>query len=512
MIRLILHEGKSYSAEEIRTQVIQNHTAHGFVADFPEEQSMRVAKRIIEALTELKLPSTQLPTASVVPVSEDAENEDALDDERDEDNRVYLARPTRNGGLALRHLVGSATLQWQQSDDLPPVAIEVLPKIRHRNEKDDRAGLRRMWEYACDLNLREEEKANKADDARMPLHEWLIQRFLEQVDQLLARGIRAQYVEHEDNLLTVRGRLSIQENLRQNAHAPHRFFCRFEEFSPNRPENRLIKSAILAVRAHTQVPATRRRAAHLAEWLHEVPVSADISRDFALWQTGRLMTQYLEIRPTCEWILRSLSATPVAGRQPMFGRFVRMNDVFERYVVRWSGETLASSSRFRIYDQVSAPDNIKTLYEEPTVGKKDMQPDMRIYDGKECVAILDAKWKAPSDGQTPSDGDLYQMFAYAYHWLALPHKTEEMKLIGLVYPTADESRYSAHFSFPALKSIKSIAGGRLRFLLPKWDDATGKWREGFLVTRDEGFPFFSSDAAQDLICRQRGEASINQSA
>jgi len=384
-------------------------------------------------------------------------------------------------------LVGSATLQWHPSDDLPPVAVEVLPKIAHGNEEDDRAGLRRMWEYACELNLREEEQANEADDAKMPLHEWLIQRFLKQVEQLVARGIRAHYLEEEDNLLTVRGRLSVQENLRQNTHAPHRFYCRFEEFSPNRPENRLIKSAILAVRAHTQVPDTRRRAAHLAEWLHEVPVSPGVSRDFSLWRTDRLMTHYLEIRPTCEWILRCQSASPVAGLQSMIGRFVRMNDVFERYVTRWMQETMQGN--YQVLGQSEGESTLPLCKDTHDRPEYQMRPDIRVVccsaSQKDCVAILDAKWKPSNkDGKLASGGDLYQMFAYASHWLSGSDYEDTPRLIGLIYPTTNERETSHTFSYPKLAHV---TGRVLRFHLPR-RTTDGRWREGFLVdqaTHDE---------------------------
>jgi|GEM_PF-2551251 len=480
MIRLILREGERYSAKQIRTQVFSDHQATSVIADFPEERTTLLVKRIIETLIELKLPSTQLPTVTSVPLSEDAENDDALDDERDEDNRVYLARPTRNGGLALRHLVGSATLQWLPSEGLPPVAVEVLPKITHEDEDADRASLRRMWEYACDLNLREEEQANEADDAKMPLHEWLIQRFLNQVEQLLARGIRANYVGNEGNLLTVRGRLSVQENLRQNTHAPHRFYCRFEEFSPNRPENRLIKSTILAVRAQTQLPDTRRRAAHLAEWLHEVPASSDISRDFALWRTDRLMTHYLEIRPTCEWILRSQSASPVAGVQSMIGRFVRMNDVFERYVTRWMQEKMRGN--YQVLGQGEGEGTLPLCKDTHDRPEYQMRPDIRVVrcsaSQKNCVAILDAKWKPSNkDGKLASGGDLYQMFAYASHWLNRCDHEAEPRLISLIYPATNDGETSYAFSYPKLDGVTAMV---LRFHLPR-RTANDRWREGFLV-------------------------------
>lgn len=151
------------------------------------------------------------------------------------------------------------------------MAVEVLAKIAvHENDDvKDRAALKRMWEYATDLNLREHDKPADVDDTKVPLHEWLVRLFLDQVDSLVARGIRLHYVEREDNLSTVRGRLLVAQNMRANALAPHRFFCRFEEFSPDRPENRLIRSAVLRVMGRSSNPDNQRRAAQLSERLHE---------------------------------------------------------------------------------------------------------------------------------------------------------------------------------------------------------------------------------------------------
>jgi 5-methylcytosine-specific restriction enzyme subunit McrC len=312
------------------------------------------------------------------------------------------------------------------------------------------------------------------------LHEWLIQRFLKQVDTLLARGIRASYLEHEDNLTTVKGRLSIWDNLRENAHAPHRFYCRFEEFSPNRPENRLIKSAILAVRNQTQVEESRRSATHLLEWLHEIPESTDIGSDFSQWRSDRLMSHYQEIHPTCEWILRSLSPTPVTGQQALFGRFVRMNDVFERYVTRWMQEHVHSEDDFRVYGQGEGEQS--TWYLCDGEGGHKMRPDIRVYRSSssvkpDCMAILDAKWKPPRvDGKLASREDFYQMYAYASHWLGASMEETEARLIGLVYPTANELDISKRFRYGNLSDVEGVV---LKFLLPQ--PIGDGWREGYLI-------------------------------
>jgi 5-methylcytosine-specific restriction enzyme subunit McrC len=482
-ISLILREGASYDPNSLPKCRVQGKLGTG---QYDDDEINWPA--IIERIVKLRLSTTRLPGVQPEELSEDAASELEADTEWADlkDEKVSLARPTPCGGFRLGHLVGSATLLVDDAGDSPPVTLEILPKITAQNGDDgvqdaemDRLGLRRMWGYACDLNLREDERVNSVDESRLPLHEWLIQRFLKQVDTLLARGIRASYLEHEDNITTVRGRLSIRDNLSLNAHAPHRFYCRFEEFSPNRPENRLIKSAILAVRNQTQVEESRRSAAHLAEWLHEIPESTDIGRDFSQWRSDRLMSHYQEIHPTCEWILRSLSATPVTGQQAMLGRFVRMNDVFERYVTRWMQERVQRKDGYQVYGQGEGEQSTWNLCDGD--GGHQMRPDIRIYrqsSGKpDCVAILDAKWKPPrNDGKLASREDFYQMYAYASHWLGESMEETEARLIGLVYPTTNEQDISKRFRYGNLSDVEGVA---LKFLLPQ--PIGDGWREGYLI-------------------------------
>lgn len=62
---------------------------------------------------------------------------------------------------------------------------------------------------------------------------------------------------------------------------PDRFFAALDEFAQNRPENRLIHSALSAVADQTRSPANQRLAQELRFAYAEIPRSTDIDRDFA---------------------------------------------------------------------------------------------------------------------------------------------------------------------------------------------------------------------------------------
>lgn len=74
----------------------------------------------------------------------------------------------------------------------------------------------------------------------------LVVQFLMTVKRISAKGLRRGYVAREENLNKVKGRIDIRRNERRNVLMGHneRIYCKFDEFSENTPENRLLKKAL----------------------------------------------------------------------------------------------------------------------------------------------------------------------------------------------------------------------------------------------------------------------------
>jgi hypothetical protein len=64
------------------------------------------------------------------------------------------------------------------------------------------------------------------------------------VEHIVKRGLRGDYSLRQDNLFALRGKLQMATHLRQNLCRRDRFFAAFDEFSTNRPENRLLHAAL----------------------------------------------------------------------------------------------------------------------------------------------------------------------------------------------------------------------------------------------------------------------------
>lgn len=81
----------------------------------------------------------------------------------------------------------------------------------------------------------------------MPLLDVFINMFLDELDILVKQGIRKGYIRERENLHTLKGKLNFNENIKHNLIHKKRFFCEYDDFNPNRPENKLIKSTLLNI-------------------------------------------------------------------------------------------------------------------------------------------------------------------------------------------------------------------------------------------------------------------------
>ena len=137
----------------------------------------------------------------------------------------------------------------------------------------------------------------------VPLTEWVIARFLAELDHIVQRGLcfNNQRVEEEQPFL--RGQLNVMAQLRQPPGREHRFQTRHDVFTPDRAENRLLRSTLNLVCKQTTSADNWCSAHELSVRLAELPESRDIQSDFKDWGTDRLMTHYQAVRPWCEIIL-----------------------------------------------------------------------------------------------------------------------------------------------------------------------------------------------------------------
>lgn len=144
--------------------------------------------------------------------------------------------------------------------------IEVLPKVGKLFGGGAVEARQLLIEMLCCLNGFRHVRTDSAklSAARMPVLEIFISEFLRSVEHIVKRGLRSDYRLHKDNLFALRGKLLISPHLRQNLFRADRFFTEHDEFSNNRPENRLLHAALRQALHLTATQANQQGSVRVA--------------------------------------------------------------------------------------------------------------------------------------------------------------------------------------------------------------------------------------------------------
>lgn len=291
--------------------------------------------------------------------------------------------------------------------------IEILPKVDFGTDEDDvsktKKVLLKMLRAMKDFEGKAFSDSNLNVD-RMNLYEIFINMYLGEVRQLVKKGIKSAYVGQEDNLQYFKGRLLVNNHIRSNMVHRERFFVAYDEFHPNRSENKLVKSTLLKLQKMTKSVENSKEIYQLLTYFEMVDPSTNYEKDFSKVVLDRNTKDYGTLMPWSRVFLMNQSFTTFSGAEVSKAILFPMESLYESYVARAIRRVMIP----RGWD-VSTQDKRYYLFEHP---KKQfsLRPDIVLYRGERCV-ILDTKWKALKD--TPgcnygiSQGDMYQMYAYS---------------------------------------------------------------------------------------------------
>lgn len=316
-------------------------------------------------------------------------------------------------GLQARNYVG--TVETPRG-----TRIEILPKVS--NSGDDPSEARRivlkMLSRVLDLRTHSWDKGSLVV-MNQPLHEHLIEIFLTGVERLVKKGLRNNYVLNADDHPFLRGRLRIEKQLHRRPGSKPEFSIEYHEFIPDRPENRLIHSAIIAVSKWTRNPNNQRRARTLRFVFSEIPESTEHRKDLQQWSKDRSLIDYRGLKAWCELILTRQSPLFMAGTFSGLSFLFPMEQLFERYVASVLQKKLEIG--FRLVAQPSRHSLVTHL----SANWFQLKPDLILERGDGCCcSVLDTKWKhidenlsTAKDKYGLSQSDFYQMAAYGERYL-----------------------------------------------------------------------------------------------
>jgi 5-methylcytosine-specific restriction enzyme subunit McrC len=225
--------------------------------------------------------------------------------------------------------------------------------------------------------------------------------FARTLERTLSTGLLRAYREAADRLPALRGRIDFAAQLSQPA-VVIPVACRFDDFTADIIENRILKAAIRRLLRVLGVPAGSRRLLlrELARFEEVVDTHvAPEAVDRVVFT--RLNRHYAPALRLAALVLRNTALLDRAGTADASAFLVDMNDVFQRFLT--DGLRRALRGRLAVDDEP-----IRWLDRGHAVA---MYPDLAFRAGDETVYVADAKYKLTGTGRARNP-DYYQLLAY----------------------------------------------------------------------------------------------------
>ncbi|WP_430781394.1 McrC family protein [Actinoplanes sp. G11-F43] len=226
--------------------------------------------------------------------------------------------------------------------------------------------------------------------------------FVTRCRRALTGGILHGYREIEETLPTLRGRLREADQMRARPGVPLPLEVRYDDYSIDIPENRVLRTAATRLLAIDGLAPTARMAL--------TRIVRDLA-DAALLPPGpppptisetRLNRRYGPALHLAQIILRRSSLEDAPGASSSSGFLFDMNRVYED----WLSQALMSA-----LDAIGGQARRQQALALDDDGRVAMQTDISWWSGTDCLAVIDAKYKRlqPSG---PRPEDVYQVLAY----------------------------------------------------------------------------------------------------
>ena len=285
-------------------------------------------------------------------------------------------------------------------------SLEILPKIHDNDNSNNEEAVENSKKILLTMlkTLKSHPFKNiniaNLKSLNLPLLEIFISMFLDEVSKLIKIGIKSDYVELEDNLKFLKGKLKISEQIRKNIVHKERFYVCYQEFSTDRAENRLIKSALEFLYRRSKSSRNQRLIREYLFIFDEISSSSDINADFSRLKLNRQTKHYEQALLWSKIFLQNKSFSPYKGNEIAFALLFDMNRLFESYVGNFIKKKLPNAI---------LQHRGKYLTEKPRGFA--LKPDIFLrYKNQNYIA--DTKWKIVESKDDISQADLYQLYAY----------------------------------------------------------------------------------------------------
>lgn len=304
-------------------------------------------------------------------------------------------------------------------------AIEILPKIVSNMQKNNQKIKKLVADMIKSItNISYKSlQVTDVDIEKMPILDIFIRMFIDEAFCLAKHGLRSNYETIAENRSYFKGKILFHEQQKYNSFHKERVFTESDEFTPNCPENRLVKSTLMLLYKQTHSSRNKTDIKTLLAAFDNVPSSTDYTGDFS--KAGK---SYGTLLLWCQIFLTGKSFTSFSGSGVAFALLFPMETLFERYVAVQLKKVLPAEEFL-----ISIQDKTHYLFLSPSK-KFLLRPDIVITRKRDnAIFICDTKWKLLSSKKVNwgiSQADMYQMYAY--------QKKYNAKNITMLYPITEQ--------------------------------------------------------------------------
>jgi 5-methylcytosine-specific restriction endonuclease McrBC regulatory subunit McrC len=202
----------------------------------------------------------------------------------------------------------------------------------------------------------------------------------------------------------MQGSILFSENIRRNLAHRERLYVRHDVFTPNRAENRLIKTAAAVLLKLVDSHVNKQELKKIIIQLDEVELCDSVERDFAACINTRNAKKYTAVLNICRMVLQS-NSSGYFGKYVENAVFFSMQELFEVYVSK-----LARAAREG--KVVKALSKAGYLCRERKFFP--LNPTISLYESDGSIyCVGNAKWQHITSANEINPDDIAKLYAAA---------------------------------------------------------------------------------------------------
>jgi len=239
--------------------------------------------------------------------------------------------------------------------------------------------------------------------------------YLQEVKELISKGLFKKYKAHTDNISYWKGSLNFSQHLQKNLITKDKFYTTHQIYSKDHLVNSILKKALSIIKSTSTNNTILSEVKQLDYVFDTVSDKHIIDKDFLTLNPSRKLKPYNEALRLAKLIIGQYTPQIKSGGTKLLALLFDMNKLWEEYI--YIMLLRSDKTNYTILSQRS-----KNFWDNKVV-----KPDIVLINkSTDKTYIIDTKWKV-IDNNKPSDADLKQMYVYNMYW--------DAKRSMLLYPT-----------------------------------------------------------------------------